>query len=50
MKKWEKFEDEVATYIKEKLYSYDVSVKQYGKENSTVPDILITINKNNKKF
>lgn len=50
MKKWEKFEDEVANYIKEKLYSYGVSVKQYGKENSTVPDILITINKNNKKF
>lgn len=50
MKKWEKFEDEVADYIKEKLYSYDVSVEQYGKENSTVPDILITINKNNKKF
>lgn len=49
MKKWEDFENEMTSYLKEMLHDYDVIVKQYGNSNSTIPDIEITINSNNKK-
>ncbi len=50
MKKWEDFESEMTLYLKQALEKYDVLVKQYGSADSTIPDIEITINKNNKKF
>lgn len=50
MKKWEDFENEMTKYLQEMLHEYDVIVKQYGNTDSTMPDIEITINSNNKKF
>ena len=50
VKKWEDFESEMTGYLKQALEKYDVLVKQYGSADSTIPDIEITINKNNKKF
>lgn len=50
MKKWEDFENEMTKYLQEMLHEYDVIVKQYGNADSTIPDIEITINSNNKKF
>ncbi|MDD4548129.1 MAG: hypothetical protein PHI05_05280 [Bacilli bacterium] len=50
MKKWEDFESEMKDYLQEMLKKYDVLVKQFGNADSTIPDIEITINSNNKKF
>lgn len=50
MKKWENFENEMTGYLQHMLKDYDVLVKQYGNADSTIPDIEITINSNNKKF
>ena len=50
MKKWEDFESEMTEYLQQMLKDYDVLVKQYGSADSTIPDIEITINSNNKKF
>lgn len=50
MKKWEDFESEMTGYLKEILKDYNVIVKQFGSADSTIPDIEITINTNNKKF
>ena len=50
MKKWEDFENEMTEYLQQMLKDYDVLVKQYGNADSTIPDIEITINSNNKKF
>ncbi len=50
MKKWEDFENKMTKYLQEMLHEYDVIVKQYGNADSTIPDIEITINSNNKKF
>lgn len=50
MSKWEDFESEMTWYLQQMLKDYDVLVKQYGKADSTIPDIEITINSNSKKF
>lgn len=50
MKRWYDFEKKMTKYLQEMLYDYNVVVKQYGKADSTIPDIEVTINSNNKKF
>ena len=50
MKDWENFEKEIFEYLKEILEKYDTIVKHYGKADSTIPDIEITINKTKEKF
>ena len=49
MSKWEDFESEMTGYLQQMLKDYDVLVKQYGKADSTIPDIEITINSNSNK-
>ena len=43
MSKWEDFESEMTVYLQQMLKDYDVLVKQYGKADSTIPDIEITM-------
>lgn len=50
MKKWEDFERDISDYINDSLRNYDIAVKQFGKADSTIPDIEIVLNKSNKKF
>ena len=50
MVKWKDFENEMTEYLKQTLKDYDISVQQYGKSDSTIPDIEITINSSKKKF
>ena len=50
MKQWENFESEMTKYLQQILEDYDVVVKQFGSADSTIPDIEIKINSNNKKF
>lgn len=50
MREWEKFENDISKYINDALKDYDVIVRQYGNADSTIPDIEIKLNKNNKSF
>ena len=50
MRKWENFERDISDYINDLLKDYDVTVRQLGNSDSTIPDIEIALNKSNKTF